>query len=438
MRAKSLVPCDNAAISHQPSRILRSVRFGLFDIDSVSRTPDTGRMAASGFTADELIEIAKQSGREDFSARTLERWHKEDLIPRPDQQHVAGIRGSVGVGYPPGADDYLRAACRLMRKKDRINDARFEMWWEGFAIPTKAVKKTLKHYTAPSKELKSLRKQYPNPFDAAEAAATKVLPATTANQRYSPVIRFLKRNLANDEEVYSAVMTLLRLGFGDKPDWGAADVGEEASARSLEETLFTGWGLDAARADGMDGIDPWLSEGPESVPSMFRTLKKAGLGDVLHIGDLIERASDEELEQARRASHAIFEGLSLIAEALFAVYRRDFGGFGVFRILRPTFRDARLRALTIPALIGLGRVIPPKNIQRFAEFIMKRVPRFEAMLALANAVPESRPYIRPGGWLAFTALPDERQKEIAEKTKTFLAENPSIAAVLEDSQQIEM
>lgn len=409
----------------------------LSDIDKLLRTPDNGSMAALGFTAEQLVALAHQAGYADVTVRKIERMHKEDVLPRPSQEHVPGIKGSVSVGYPPGTDRYLLAACRLLKQKERYNNARFEMWLEGFAIPPKAVREALKRLVSPSKQLQSLRKQYPDPFAAAEEAAAKAMPVTSSKRADPPIIRFVKRNLSNDGDTYSAVTTVLRLAFGDKPDWGAVDVGGEANARSLGELLFDGWGLQAARTDSAEGIDPWLSEGPESVPVMFRKLKKGGFGDVLRIGDLIDKAGDDELDQARHTARVIFEGLPVIAETIYLIYGRDFGGFGIFRVLRPALRQTRIRAYMVPALIAIGRVIPARQIRRFTEGVAYYAPRFEAMLALVTAVPESRPYMRPGGWLAFTALPDEHQKQIADKTKAFLAANPPFAAILQDQAQAE-
>ncbi len=103
-------------------------------------------METEHLTEEQLIDFAKQHGCEEVNHWKLERWHKEDVIPRPVVEHLGYGRGTRST-YPPQAPAQILAVCRLLKSTRNFDVVRFQLWREGYTISLPLLKKTIRHTT---------------------------------------------------------------------------------------------------------------------------------------------------------------------------------------------------------------------------------------------------------------------------------------------------
>jgi hypothetical protein len=89
---------------------------------------------------DELIALA---AREEYviSPRQLERWHKADLIPRPEVKPPLTFGGGNRSVYSDQIGPQVFAICRYLKQKRNIDAVRFWLWLDGYHIALPLLKK---------------------------------------------------------------------------------------------------------------------------------------------------------------------------------------------------------------------------------------------------------------------------------------------------------
>jgi hypothetical protein len=96
----------------------------------------------------ELIAWASREGVV-ITSRQLERWHKADLIPRPQVIPPRAFGEGNRSIYPDGIGPQVLAVCRLLKQQPNTNAVRFWLWLEGYAIALPLLKKTLRRLVPP-------------------------------------------------------------------------------------------------------------------------------------------------------------------------------------------------------------------------------------------------------------------------------------------------
>src|SRR5260370_30190648 len=93
---------------------------------------------------DELIALAAKHGCK-ISPRQLERWHKADLIPRPEVTPPEAFAQGNRSTYPDEAGLRVPAVCRLMERQRNLNALHFWLWLEeDVPISLPLLKKTIR------------------------------------------------------------------------------------------------------------------------------------------------------------------------------------------------------------------------------------------------------------------------------------------------------
>ena len=80
-------------------------------------------------------EVRAYAGQRGFvvSLRQLKRWHYDGLIPRPNQEHAAGIPGSTS-WYPSGTGNQLCRLCEIHKTFRKAEHCGKTLWWLGFPV----------------------------------------------------------------------------------------------------------------------------------------------------------------------------------------------------------------------------------------------------------------------------------------------------------------
>src|SRR6266851_6653704 len=185
-------------------------------------------MEEQWLTVDQLLALAAAGGFHppEITARKIERWRKEHLLPRPRLIRL-GRRGTRSE-YPPETAKILLAICRLRRRFQHDLDAiRFGLWYERYSLPIDDVKRSMEQLLNPL--LRTLPLHAPDPLAAAEQLASQAqskLLRSRSRQR-------LKR-LRNSGEVDTVLTAIFQLALGDVPGF-TAHTEEELGERSLAE-----------------------------------------------------------------------------------------------------------------------------------------------------------------------------------------------------------
>lgn len=294
--------------------------------------------APDEWTAEQLLAVAT-SENYTVSLRQLERWRKQDLLPRPRTIHLGRGRGACSV-YPPGTDQQLLAVCRLYAKKRNAHHVRWHLWMEGYPIPLPVIRKTLNALVlAPIRKLQRAS-GLDDGFDVAEALAGRALPSLGRSRRG----RALRKRLNdNDADVQSAMTLFFGLLFGAEDlsfhsDLLEEEVGELSPAQILLRTL----GLERALTDRIGDGEPWLQS---DVAETFQDASEKRLFSLAELGLALERASREELDQAREQSDLFVWGLHVMVPSLEA--RFGPGAFGLAIVHEIPFDDPAGRAFLL-------------------------------------------------------------------------------------------
>ena len=124
-------------------------------------------------TVDELLALAAAEGFHppEITARKIERWRKERLLPRPRRISLGRGQGTRSED-PPETGRQLLALCRLRRRFPHDLDAvRFGLWCERYQFPMDDVKRSMEQLLNPL--LRALPLDAPDPLDAAEQLASQ-------------------------------------------------------------------------------------------------------------------------------------------------------------------------------------------------------------------------------------------------------------------------
>lgn len=374
-------------------------------------------------TTDQLLDAARRAGLS-LTPHALKRWRREGLLRRPEQIHRAGIEGSAA-RYPPGTLGQLLKVAELRRRERRFDELRFDTWWHDGWVEAGALRRSLMHVLdEPLKEIRAIRRQHTDPFDAAHA----VVMASDASRGRSPVTRLLRRRAGSGDDVASAMVPVLVLAFGGEPIWHTQDVGLDEKEADPIELVRRVIGLERASTDALEGDEPWLTELPDVVGDL-ELLRDSGLLELERPSELIAGTPEGELDRARRLARTLADEMPLFARALELRFDRDAGGFGVFQVT--SGRDARwFRAYFVRFCVLLPRLVSPENVRATLSALSAARPGMEAVIAIGNRFPGYKPFLGPMGREHLERLPAEEQEQVAANVRALLAEKPGLEASL--------
>lgn len=364
-------------------------------------------MDTQGPTVDELIRAAAERGYQ-VTRWQVERWHKAGLLPRREQIHSPGVRGSIG-HYPPGVEGQFLALCRLRDRRRKLSELRFWLWWEGFEVSSVALRKTLKQYLRPSGQWIRLHSKHLDPFDAAEAAAARSVGAA----RRDPVLRMLNRNLhKNREDLLTALTTVNEFSFGGKPLWDGDglevdgdDPQDEVQELPPSEILFRALGLERAAQERIGDLGPWFVGNSALVPQVFELLRSGGFRNLASLMNLVEVCTDDELRRARMNAQFLAEDLPAVLAVIRARLGPGAGGLELLAPPGPLSIYPRVSALAYG--IALQRAGFGNLIASFAEEMRDGIVNARLFVRFARTFPQHTRFLKPLAEGKVDEIPEE-------------------------------
>jgi hypothetical protein len=370
-------------------------------------------------TDSELLAHAARAGVH-ASRHQIERWRKHGLLPRSVQHHVPGRRGSLSL-CPPESVSCLVALCRLHQKERRLDELRFLLWWEGYAVDRKKLRgyivRTVQRateaiHTALAAARRDAAAKEREPEALTLAVAEQIARALSSGNSRSPLVRFVRRNLRRDRaDLHSALVALLQTILGSAPAFGSDGLDDAP----LESTVFRAAGLEDAARPGPGGTPPLVPEGADSIPGVF---KKMTVWDVFNVAGwprIVETASDDDLDRARDLAHLFAEEFPALLDAYGLLFGKNFMGLGMIRYLRGIPRP-----LLLPLFLILQRHVGAKAFDPIRSAVRTRRPQAEAFIAIVKMFPQYKEYFTPDMAQKLARLPARTRARIIKEVGGYL------------------
>lgn len=333
-------------------------------------------------TVDQLLDLAAAEGfvPPELTKRRIERWRKEDILPRPRIIRLG--RHGTRSEYPPETGQQLLALCRLRRRFPHdLDTIRFGLWYKGYSLPIDDVKQSMEELLRPL--LQVLPLDAPDLLTTAEQLVEQWQSKRPSSNRERRVKRL--HNAEDDQAVRTAVFQLI---LGDVPGF-TAHAEEEDGERSLTELFIEVLGLNRAQTDRVGEIKPWL---PQDNDQIARQLEDMAMKQFLSLAALLQtlkRANRKQLVQARTDMRHMLS-FKPMAKALEVLLGENAFGFGLFRELPD---DPAFLTLFLLALIRLRATPLGAGIDVIAATLRNSKPEYRRMLAFLKALRREHPAI---------------------------------------------
>lgn len=229
-------------------------------------------MTHSNFTEDasSVLDLARNSGFE-ISQAQLKRWHGNGLLPPPIQKRAPYGKGSI-ILYPTGTGSQLVALCTRQqayeraRKRWKIQNLLWEMWFDGFEIEEKYIRPLLE------REARCIDKVFAEIKSKSSADDRYVLPLQIRDElsnqlektRSRPILRQVQKRTGKNN-LPKFVDALISMVFGK--------YNIQNSARD-EKMIVDGLGLGRAKKDWISRVGTTING--EVTPDISDALKLLG------------------------------------------------------------------------------------------------------------------------------------------------------------------
>jgi hypothetical protein len=256
----------------------------------------------------ELLAVAVETDPT-TTERTLEYWRNQGLLPHAERRGQDGKRPVWD--YPPETSDQLRALLRLREQTKDPNLLRAALWYDGHAIETARVRGSIGSHLRQVRDTceKELAKNHSGPAGdpAARWEAIQAVARVLARKRSQGFPRLNRQSLAERSAGIALTLGLL-LGEGE------AMRHLEADAPAVERLI----GVDHGRRFRPNGVGPWL-DGPaaEGLEGFSK------IGSLDRLIEVVEGATDENLEAARGFAKVLLGGISAFSRIADALAGRD-------------------------------------------------------------------------------------------------------------------
>ena len=320
-------------------------------------------MKIESFTEEQLIDFAKQHGCEDVNHWKLERWHKEDVIPRPVVEHLGHGLGTRST-YPAQTPAQILAVYRLLKSTRKFDVVRFQAWIEGYHIPLPILRETVRQLV-PQLRWRVPRREAQK-YDAVERRLN-ILLQKIRGRFFSFLFKRFGKNL---EHLHSFVEIQLYLLYGIHIIFEPSHVKNEPSAADI---LALGFGLEHLR---------FL---PNDLTADFQRFSDKELLSITKMNAALDEATEEDL---RRASKRI-ELVALIFEA-----------FEIMGVL-PKLLHSLLRSVSDPSFQAMFLVFSlhlekngfADNMDGLLDVLGVQVPRMRAFQTLYLLLQQELPAV---------------------------------------------
>lgn len=342
-------------------------------MDGVKLPAVRRRSSKDGNHYRQLAAIAHAARFDRVTASAVQSWVKRGLIPR-----VRYDRPQFSVRRPvPGVqiDEQLLALCRL-RYEHSIRshvELGLVLWANGWDIDEHVVRDSFGRYLAPVIELSDEAKRDTFALRAAET------------------VKRLRRGSLT--RTASALDTLFAVMSGARP----AQVGDVDELAYLEKAT----GLDRARTDRLDGVEPWLPTAPGE--GMAQGAQGVAAPRLIAA---VDSATLDELIVAREQAARLHEYFAVAMPMMTLSVDADFAGFGP---LAAAVGDPRLRIM----LVLVALVLPDQ-----AASMVERLPTGEALSELRAAHEAAQRMLAADAQLAARVAEVGLVRALAERTSS--------------------
>lgn len=243
------------------------------------------------------------------TARTLEYWRHEGLMPNAERTGQSGKRPEWT--YPPGSVEQLDELLHLRQITKQPDVLRVALWFRGYPVQTTRIGPSIagilrRAQEMLAKEIEKRRDPSLPPHQATEAALQKVARTLARKRGPHAPPRFGRQSL-EDREAGTSLLLGLVLGY------------PEASKRIPTDAVkferLTG--LDQARRNRL-GLAAWLSGPPGEGLESFESI--ASLPALIRAA---ESASDEELIASRDLARTLLNGIQAASRMVSAFALTD-------------------------------------------------------------------------------------------------------------------
>jgi hypothetical protein len=307
----------------------------------------------------------------------LKRWGRLGIMPRAKGEHIPGLRGSASFyDDGEGATTQLLAVCEkhlkrrtsnamgddegatekapvaIHRERRKLRETRINLWWDGHAIDLAQIRQDLLTILAPY--CQGIR-GYLGPDGNASALldeAERVIPELV-EQRRLPIVRAIRHHLpsdsdSRDHDTGEVLRALIMLAFGEQPGnlFDETRPWENAEGATFEQVFRRGLGI-----DGLAG--PLTADDGQRMGAILRSLRTPE--------QVIIRATDTSLNQARDDARLFTEGLSLLGDMLHVIRTDRVLGLDGLRMFRADTILAK--AFVILGALLIGEHTPRSDIE---------------------------------------------------------------------------
>jgi hypothetical protein len=384
-------------------------------------------------TEQALLEEIRAHGLRAPRKSQLRLWGRKEVIQRPVQLWLPGEAGSRSY-YPPKTVEQLARLLELRRGRRRsLDHLRFELWWKGFQVGSKPLRRFLVRFTkGPVREFAALKRRYPDPYDFADAVVRKFQREKKKSR--SGFLRLFRHRLERDDQDLESLIWILAAMFAGGDPLGD-ETEDELGERSRRSIVEVAMGSVNATTDKAFGEGPWLADASD-----FRTaleeLADANLLDPNVVSATFLGASDAELEDARSFGKILLH-LATLADAMEAVtHKRDIFGFGQLAVFRRERQRLKTKTEMLFVALILLRIGSQENIDELREGTNGGA-EVSAIAELARRNPGKDPLISPEELAQFNDLPEHEQSKIQEEIRRALRENPDLLSEVEKQQDPE-
>ncbi len=321
-------------------------------------------METEQLTEEQLIDFAEQHGCGGMTHWKLERWHKQDVIPRPIVEHLGYGRGTRSV-YPAQTSAQVLAVYRLLKSTRNFAVVRFQRWREGYCIPLPLLKHTIRQLVP------ILRWKVPRREEQRHDVVGRRL--NTLLQKMSG--RFfhflLKRFGKNFENLESFLEIQLNLLYGIRV---AFDEPSHHKGEPSATDIF---------AQGLLVKELWFL--PKDLAADFQHFSDKGLLSITKMNAALDEATEEDLRRASTRSEVIalifewFELMGFLPKLLQSL---------LHDVTNPSFQ-----ALALVFLFHLEKHGYADNMDGLAEMFRVQVPRLRAFKVFYLTLQQELPAV---------------------------------------------
>ncbi len=271
------------------------------------------RDESPGFTRDALLREADRL-KLGVTGDKLDRWVRRGLVRRPATQNFGGRVGKQAL-YPAGTVEQLAAVAEALAVDRRLAPAGFLVWWWGFDVDLKEVRRFLSKVAVDlDNEISELRVAHEN------GTVDQLIDDSSSARVKNRVMRRARRRVGSDS-FPTVIRILIEIATGTFSGLHTDYATDEDEGLLFEKAL----GLARARTDVLpDGSEPWLTSSPEENLREISLVMSQGLTDVL------KATGDSELVEARIDAVPIAEVLAALAPFLEAEKGKDAYGMTEF------------------------------------------------------------------------------------------------------------